>query len=184
VRVPSRDELLALVNQKTAEQVMHQISNEYRANTDLAYEAAAAGKYDDAAYHARELRRLENEALPYVQAMTQQQQQSPYTPAEQDLIRDYPQIASDPKKWATAQAAANNLIMRGYDRNSAEYISAIAHACDVLNSDLTESNEVASPNTALAACQSKYGATTVAEYNAGVQRLAEEKKLGMRPMSQ
>jgi hypothetical protein len=182
--VPTREELLQIANQKAAEAAVQQIARDYQANTELYYESAAAGKFDVAADHLRECRRLESEALPYVQAAQQQQQQSQFTAAEQGLLRDYPQIASDPAKWNVALAASRNLQLRGYDRNSAEYISAIAHACDVLNSDLTESNEVASPNEALRACQSKYGPVTVEEYNSGVQRLAEEKKLGMRPMSQ
>jgi hypothetical protein len=73
-------------------------------------------------------------------------------------LKSYPQIASDPQKWQTALAASRNLQLRGYDRNSPEYIQAIAHAYDVLNADLTESNQVASPDEALRACQSKYGA--------------------------
>jgi len=122
------EELLEIANAKATEAAIKGIAADYQANTTLYYEAAAAGKYDDAAYHLREVRRLEAEAAPYVQAAQQQQQsQSQYTQAEQDLLRDYPQIASDPKKWNTALAAANNLILRGYDRNSAEYIQAIAH---------------------------------------------------------
>jgi hypothetical protein len=75
--------------------------------------------------------------------------------------------------------------MRGYDRNSAAYVSAIAHACDVLNSDFTESNEVASPDEAPRASQSKYGSVSVDEYNEGVKRLAELKKnYGLYPMGQ
>jgi hypothetical protein len=180
------DELLQIrqqANQKMAEQAIQQIANEYQSNTQLAYEAAAAGKWDDAAYHAREAKRLESEALPYVQA-AQQQPQSQFTRAEQELLRDYPQIASDPQKWQTALAASRNLQLRGYSRDSTEYVQAVAHACGVLNADLTESNEVASPDEALRACQSKYGAVTVDGYNQGVQRLAQEKAAGKYPMSQ
>ena len=181
--MPTQDELLQIANQKASEQAIQQIANDYKANTELYYESLAKGKLDDAGYHLREARRLESEALPYVQA-AQQQQQSPYTQAEQELLRDYPQIARDPQKWQTALAAANNLIRRGYDRNSAEYVQAIAHACDVLNADLTESNEVASPDEALRACQSKYGAVTVDEYNENVKVLAARKRAGLYPNSQ
>jgi hypothetical protein len=38
--------------------------------------------------------------------------------------------------------------------------------------------EVASPNEAVRACQSKYGEVTADDYNRGVQRLIEMKKLG------
>jgi hypothetical protein len=43
-----------IANAKTAEQAMQQIANEYQSNATLCYEAAAAQKYDDAAYYARE----------------------------------------------------------------------------------------------------------------------------------
>jgi hypothetical protein len=191
--MPTHEELMQprqAANQKIAEQAIQQISNEYQSNVQLAYEAAAAQKWDDAALYAREAKRLEDEARPYVAAAQQQQPQQPqqqqpqqqYTDAERDLLRDYPQIANDPGKWRTALAAANNLIMRGYDRNSGEYVAAIAHACGVLNSDLTESNEVASPNEALRASQSKYGEVTASEYNENARRLAELKKYGFYPM--
>src|SRR6516164_6542175 len=120
------DELLAIrnhANQKAAEAAVKQIANDCKANTELYYESAAKGDFESAAHCLREVRRLESEALPYVQAAQQQQaqqQQSQFTQAEQELLRDYPQIASDPQKWRTALAAANNLILRGYDRNRTE----------------------------------------------------------------
>jgi hypothetical protein len=169
-------------NQKTAEQVIQQISNEYRSNSELAWESAAAGKWDDAAHFSRECKRLENEAAPYVQAAQQAQPQ--FTEIEQEMLRDYPQIANDPKKWAVAVAASRNLQLRGYDRRSPEYAQAVLHACDVLNSDLTESNEIASPNEALRASQSKYGEVTADQYNSGVERLRKMKKMGLDPMGQ
>jgi hypothetical protein len=189
--MPTREELLQIANQKMAEAAVQQISNEYQSNTQLAYEAAAAGKYDDAAYHLREAKKLEDEARPYLQA-AHQQQQSQYTQAEQQLMTDYPEEVR--RNWSTAQAAANNLIMskRKADpeadllayRNSREYIAGIAHAVGILNSDLTESNELTSPNEALRACQSKYGSISVDEYNENAKRLAELKKYGFYPMSQ
>jgi hypothetical protein len=184
--MPTRDELLQIANAKASEAAIKGIAADYQANTTLYYEAAAAGKWDDAASYLREARRLENEALPFVQAaqQQQQQQQSQFTQIEQDMLRAYPQIASDPKKWGVALAASRNLQLRGYDRNSPEYAQGVLHACDVLNADLTESREVASPDEALRACQSKYGAVTVDEYNNGVQRLIEEKRSGKYPMSQ
>ena len=193
-RVPTHDELVALrqiANQRASEQAIQQIANEYKANTELYWEAAAAGKYDDAASYAREARRLESEALPFVQA-AQQQQQSPYTQAEQQLMNDYPDQIR--KNWGVALAASNNLIaskqkadpeadLLAY-RNSAEYISGIAHACGITNSDGTESHDMHSANEALRACQSKYGNVSADEYNQNVQRLAELKKYGLYPMSQ
>ena len=189
--MPTRDELLQIANQKATEQAMQQIAKEYQANTELYYEAAAAGKHDDMGYHLREARRLENEALPYVQA-AQARQQSPYTQAEQDLMRDYPDEIR--RNRNVALTASRNLVASKLQadpeadpwayRNSAEYIRAVALACGVLNSDGTESLEVKSPNEALRICQSKYGPTTVEEYNQGVQRLIEDKRAGKYPMSQ
>jgi hypothetical protein len=193
VRVPTHDELIALANQKMTEQAVKQIATEYQSNSQLAYESAAAGKWEDAGYHAREMRRLEAEAAPYVQAaQQQQQQQSQYTQAEQDLMRDYPDVIR--KNWNTALAASNNLVMSKQKtdpeanlwiyRNSAEYIAGICHAVGIANSDGTESNEMHSPNEALRACQSKYGSVSLDEYNENVKRLAELKKYGLYPMSQ
>jgi hypothetical protein len=181
------DELIAIrnhINQKSAEAAIQQIAREAEANASNYYELAAAGRFDDAAGHLREAWRLDEEARKIAAAAQSQQPQSQYSQAEMDLLRDYPQIANDPKKWAVALAAANNLIMRGSDRNSGAYISAIAHACDVLNSDLTESNGVASPNEALRASQSKYGSVSADEYNENAKRLAELKRYGLYPMSQ
>lgn len=187
--MPTHDELIALANQKMTEAAVKQIAADYQSNSQLAYESAAAGKWEDAGYHAREMRRLEAEALPYVQAA---QQQSPYTQAEQDLMKNYPDEIR--KNWSVAQIAANNLIMskRKADpeadlwayRNSGEYIAGICHACGITNSDGTESNEVHSANEALRACQSKYGSVSADEYNENVKRLAELKKYGLYPMSQ
>jgi hypothetical protein len=182
--MPTREELLALVDAKSAEAAIQQIAREAEANRQNYYEMGAAGRFDDAAYHLREAWRLDEEARKIAASVQPQQPQSQYTEMEQELLRDYPQIARDPKKWQTALVAANNLIMRGYDRNSPEYAQTIAHACGVLNADFSESNETNTPDTALAACQSKYGPVTVEEYNRGVERLILEKRAGMRPNSQ
>jgi hypothetical protein len=184
--VPTREELLQIANQKASEAAIQQISNDYKANTELYYEAAATGKYEDAAYYLREARRLESEAAPYVQAAQRHQQQSQYTEAEQSLMRDYPDAIR--KNWNTALAASNNLVMSKQKadpetdlwayRNSPEYIAGVCHAVGITNSDGTESLEVASPDEALKASQSKYGKVSTDEYNQGVQRLIEMKKLG------
>jgi hypothetical protein len=191
-RVPTHDELLQMrqaANQKMTEAAVQQITNEYQSNVQLAYESAAAGKYDDAGYHLREAKRLEAEAAPYVAAAhqaQQAQQQQQYTEAEQDLMRHYPDEIR--RNWNTALTAANNLVAskRQADpeadlwayRNSAEYVAGIAHACGILDGSGAESIEVRSPNEALQACQSKYGKVTADEYNSGVQKLVEMKKLG------
>ena len=101
-------------------------------------------------------------------------------------MRHYPDQVR--KNWNVAQIAANNLLAskRQSDpeidlwayRNSAEYISGIAHACGITDASGAESIEIASPNEALAACKSKYGNVSESEYNFGVQKLIEMKKLG------
>ena len=63
-----REELMQIANAKMAETAVQQIAREYESNSQLAYEAAAQNKWDDAAYHQRELVRLQNEAAPYVAA--------------------------------------------------------------------------------------------------------------------
>jgi hypothetical protein len=186
-------ELMRASAQHAQRQALQHISDEAQNVANTYAQQIARGDSDGAAWTLRQYASLAAEAQVIAgqqqqqaqpQQRQQQQPQPQYTQAEQDLMQHYPQIVNDPKKWATAQAAANNLISRGYDRNSGEYISAIAHACDVLNSDLTESNEVASPNEALRACQSKYGSVSADEYNENAKRLAELKKYGLYPMSQ
>jgi hypothetical protein len=163
-----------------------QIADHYEQNNAAWRAAYDEGRHDDCVWHMRNAKALEAEArdiLGTAQAQQQAQQQQ-LTEIEQDLLRSYPQIASDPKKWGVALIASQNLQLRGYDRNSPEYAQAIAHAVGVLNADLTESNEVASPDEMVRICQSKYGSVSPAEYNQGVQRLIEEKRAGKYPMSQ
>src|SRR6516162_2449854 len=176
------DDLLAIRNQSAQEAALRQIYNQAQAERADYDRYIQEGDVDKAAWAQRGYQALAMEYNAMLAGMAQQQQQ--YTDAERDLLRDYPQIANDPVKWRTALAAANNLILRGYDRNSGEYVAAIAHACDVLNSDGTESLEVASPDEALRACQSKYGAVSVETYNEGVKRLIQEKRAGKYPMGQ
>ena len=173
--MPSRDELVAIANQKASEQAIQQIANDYKANTELYYESAAAGKYDDAAYYLREARRLEVEAAPYV-AATQQQAQQPqqqFTQAEQEWINRNANVVRDPKKWNECLAAANSLVMRGYDRNSAEYLAAIELAIGLTGPDGKESNEIISPNQVVEICK-----ITPDQYREGAAKLAELKRQG------
>ena len=198
------DELVEIRNQSAQQAALRQIANQVAAEVTDYHRYIAEGDTEKAAWAQRGYQALAMEyntmlanmggaAQPQQQASQQQsqpqqpqqqQQQSQFTAAEQDLLKSYPQIASDPKKWNTALAASQNLQRMGHDRNSEAYIQAIAHACGVLNADLTESNEVASPDEALRACQSKYGAVTAEQYNEGVKILAERKRAGLYPMSQ
>jgi hypothetical protein len=190
--VPTREELLQIANQKAAEAAINKIAREAQANAENYYELAATGRYDDAADHLREAWRLDDEARKIAAAVQSQQPQQQYTQAEQDLMNHYPEQVR--RNWNTAVAAHNNLIAskRKADpeadlwayRNSAEYIGTIAHACGILDANFAESNETTSPDTALAACQSKYGPVTVEEYNQGVRVLAARKARGDYPMSQ
>jgi hypothetical protein len=192
------DQLYQIRQQAAHQRYVQGLQNQAQANLHDYQQAIAENDMNAAAFAESEYRKNTRELAEMTggQAAQQQQQQAPQqqpqqqeqqsqqqlTGAERDLLRDYPQIANDPAKWRTALAAANNLILRGYDRNSGEYVAAIAHACGVLNSDLTESNEVASPNEALRASQSKYGEVTASEYNENARRLAELKKYGFYPM--
>ena len=157
VRVPSRDELLAIANQKIAEQTAQQISNEYQSSVQLAYEAAAIQKWDDAAYHAREARRLEAEAAPYV-AAAQQRPAQQFTPMQQQILERYPGIWNDPVKRAEAIDQHKALMQSGYDPNSERYAQAILVGLGVLDANgQRESNEIASADTAVEAVRnSKY----------------------------
>jgi len=185
------DEILQLRQQAAHNRLLQGLQNQLQADLHDYDQAIREGDTNNAAFaesqylqHTRELNELTGGQAAQQQYAQPQQPQSQFTEAELSLIRDYPAIANDPEKWAVALAAARNLQLMGHSRDSAAYISGIAHACGILNSDLTESNEVASPNEALRISQSKYGSVDAQTYNEGVQRLAEEKRLGMRPNSQ
>jgi hypothetical protein len=200
--MPDRnDDLLAIRNQSAQQAALRQIANQAQCEADEYHRYIKEGDTEKAAWAQRTYSALaleyntllanmagqQQQAQPQAQQPQQQSQEAQppqFTAVEQELLKSYPQIASDPQKWHTALAASRNLQLRGYSRDSTEYIQAIAHACGVLNADMTESNEVASPDEALRACQSKYGAVTVEEYNRGVERLEQEKLAGKYPMSQ
>jgi len=90
----------------------------------------------------------------------------------------------DPKKWNECVAAANSLAMRGYDRNSPEYINAIELAIGLTGADGRDGPEIASEQTALDAVNNsqtarKFGPVSQDDYRRRVQRLIENKKLGL-----
>jgi hypothetical protein len=156
------------VNQKIAEQTVAQINNEYQSNVQNAYESAAAGRWDDAAYHARAARQLETEALPYVQAAQRQAaQQSPFTPKQQQILDKYPGIRNDPKKWAEAEYWDKCLRVQGFDPNSDAYASRMLLGLGVQGADGAETVEIASPDTIVETVRnSKYaGDFTRADYD-------------------
>ena len=182
------DHLYQIRQQAAHQRLVQGLENQRQANWQDYQQAIAENDVNNAAWAESEYLRHTRELAELTGGQAAQQQQAPpqqqFTEIEQELMRNYPQIVRDPVKWQTALAASRNLQLRGYSRDSAEYAQAVLHACDVLNADLTESSEVASPDTALAACQSKYGPTTVDEYNKGVEILAARKRAGMYPNSQ
>jgi hypothetical protein len=78
--MPTRDELLQIVNTKSAEAAIQQIAREAEANASNYYELAAAGRFDDAAQHLREAWRLDEEARKIAASVQPQRPQSQYTP--------------------------------------------------------------------------------------------------------
>jgi hypothetical protein len=168
-----------------AKAAAQQIADHYEQNAEAWRNAYAEGRTEDCTWHYRNAEALRAEARELV-GRAQQQQQPRYTEGELGLMRDYPDHVR--RNWNTAQIAANNLVMSKIKadpdanlwayRNSGEYLATVAHALGITDTNGTESNEVASPNTALAASQSKYGEVTADDYNRGVQRLIEMKSLG------
>jgi hypothetical protein len=78
----------------------------------------------------------------------------------------------------------NSLIARGYNRDSPEYLNGIEVAIGLRSPSGQEGAEIASPDTALEAVNNsqiarKFGPVDADTYNRGVQRLIENKKLGL-----
>jgi hypothetical protein len=190
------NELIAAAAQHAQRQALTQIADEKQNVAKTWGEQITRGDSNGAAWTLRQLATLAAEEQMIAgtpaqqqQAPAQQQQQAQqYTQAEQDLMREYPDEIR--RNWNTALTAHNNLLasklradpeadLWAY-RNSREYIQGIAHACGVLNSDGTESNDgPLSPNQVCEIC--KIDADT---YNRGVQRLIEDKRAGKYPMGQ
>jgi hypothetical protein len=105
------------------------------------------------------------------QAQPQGQQQ--FTPAEMEWLRGHENVVRDPRKWNECLAAANSLAMRGYDRNSPEYINGIELALGLIGPDGKEGNEIISPDQVVEICK-----ITPQQYNEGAARLAELKRQG------
>jgi hypothetical protein len=194
-RMSDRDnELIAAAAQHAQRQALEIARDEYDNVVKTLNSQLAKGDSAGAAWTMHTLADVVSRAnliaghTPTQQQQAQQQPQQPYTQAEQDLMREYPDEIR--RNWNTALTAHNNLLAskRAADpeadlwayRNSREYIQGIAHACGVLNSDGTESNEgPLSPNMVCEIC--KIDADT---YNRGVQRLIEDKRAGKYPMGQ
>jgi hypothetical protein len=82
----------------------------------------------------------------------------------------------DPRKMAELVGAANALIQRGYDRNSAEYVSALDTFVgrNSAESDLTPDGALEIVNN------SKFGKISADDYNRGVDTLATMKRVGIK----
>src|SRR5262249_10611507 len=137
---------------------------------------AAAFAESEYRRNTRELAEMTGGQAAQQQQAPQQQAQQQFTPAEMEWIRANENVVRDPKKWAECIAAANSLAVRGYDRNSPEYLNAIELAIGLTGPDGRDGPEIASPDSALEAVNNsqiarKYGPVDADTYNRGVQRL-------------
>jgi hypothetical protein len=186
---------MQIANQKMAEAAVQQIAREYESNTQLAYEAAAAGKWEDAGYHQREMVRLQNEAAPYVQQYQQQaqraqQQQSgglQLLPEDEEWIKNNQAVWNDPEKRAEIIKAANSLtVMHGltgrYPRGSPQFYQAIEHWCGLKDASGGDALPIINDAEVARISKSKYGDVTPDEIQQNKELLAEYKRLGLYRM--
>jgi hypothetical protein len=151
-----------------------QIEDDLQANAYEYQIAQSNGESEKAAFHIRQHWALQQEAQKLNAVVTASQQpQSPYSPAEEQFIRDNTHILSDPKKVNEALAASYALQLRGYDRNDPAYIRGVAIATGALEADGSEGREVLSPNAA-----AEISGVTPELYNQGVARLQHMKAMG------
>src|SRR5262249_3657358 len=189
------DQLLQI--QQNRQYAAHQrlvsgLENQRQANLQDYQRAIAENDVDNAAFaeseylrHTRELNELTGgQTAQQQQAQPQPQGQQQFTQAEQEWINRNANVVRDPRKWAECIAAANSLAMRGYDRNSPEYINAIELAIGLTGADGRDGPEIASAQAALDAVNNsqtakKFGPVTPDDYRAGMARLIENKKNGL-----
>jgi hypothetical protein len=129
--------------------------------------ASALQQYNVRAAERERLERLSN--------------QSPYTEREAQLLQSFPSIARDPARMQQVQAAANQAIAAGYQRDSDGYLAAVrgvlTHMVAGTNDvDLTPNEAVRIANTSKYAQLSPIDANT---YNAGVHKIQQLKALGL-----
>jgi len=180
------DDLMAIAAAHAAQQAITTIRDDYADAEQSLKSSLETGDTAAAAVEMRRLADLQSQAQLLSQ-MTgagggqRQQAQSQYTDAELKWLQRNPGIASDPRKMAEVVGGANALVqMHGNDpnyRNSPEYIAAI----DTIAGNHRHSADAElTPDGVLEICKSKFGAVTPDEYNAGVNRLQQEKRLGVR----
>jgi hypothetical protein len=129
---------------------------------------AAASAESEYLRHARELAEITGGQAPQQQAQQSQPQyqqpqgQPQLSEVEMAILREFPGIASDPKKLAEAKAAADALITKNFGdpnyRNSPGYDSALRIAIGLTAADGTSTGrEIASADAAIEATRgSKY----------------------------
>src|SRR5215831_17665313 len=130
------DELLQLRQQAAHNRLVQGLESQRQANLADYHQAIAENDVNNAAWAESEYRKNTRELLELTggqaaQEQTPQQPQQQFTAMEMELLKNYPQIAADPRKWAVALAASRNLQLTGHDRNSVEYAQALLHACDI-----------------------------------------------------
>jgi hypothetical protein len=186
------DDLLAIRNQSAQQAALRQIANQAQAEVADYHRYIAEGDTEKAAWAQRGYQALAMEYNAMLAGMAQQQQpaqqqpqqqqaQPQFSEAEREWINRNANVVRDPKKWNECLAAANSLVMRGYDRNSPEYINAIELAIGLTGPDGRDGPEIASPDVALEAVNNsqiarKFGPVTPDDYRQGMARLVENKK--------
>jgi hypothetical protein len=178
------EQLVQIRQQAAHQRMLEGLANQARANLADYQSAIAEGDTDKAAWMEAEYLKNTRELAEMTGQAQQQRQQDQLTDVERGLLREFPGIASDPKKWNEALAADYSLRMRGYHPNSAEYDNAMRTALGLAGPDGRDGAEIASPDTALEAVNNsqiarRYGPVSGDEYNMGVAKLIENKKLGL-----
>jgi hypothetical protein len=187
------DELYQIRQAAAHQRLVQGLQNQAQANLHDYQQALAENDMNAAAFAESEYRRNTRELMeaagqqPQQAQQQQQQPQQAFTEVEMNILREFPGVASDPKKWNEALAAANALVMRGYDRRSEAYDSALRIAIGLADADGRDGAEISSGDTALEAVNNsqiarRYGAVTPQEYNHYRQHLDALKRAGLRQM--
>ena len=161
------DQLYQIRQQAAHQRLVQGLQNQAQANLHDYQQAIAENDMNAAAWaeseyrkNLRELAEMTGHQAAQQQAPQQQAAQQQFTQAEMEWIHRNENVVRDPRKWAECVAAANSLAMRGYDRNSPEYINAIELAIGLTGADGREGVEIASEQAALDAVkQWKYKPT-------------------------
>ena len=187
------DQLYQIRQQAAHQRLVSGLESQRQANWQDYCQAISENNMDGAAFAESEYLRHTRELAEMTGGQAAQQQQAPqqpqqvqqqFTRAEQEWISRNANVVRDPRKWNECLAAANSLVARGYNRDSPEYINAIELAIGLTGPDGHDGPEIASEQTALDAVNNsqtarKFGPVSQDDYRRGVQRLIENKKLGL-----